>query len=123
VNLVITTAGLTLFHTQHLSMARQRFHIAYLWGSPEVCLRSVLDRERDLERGLCRGIWLLDNERVFFWLTLPFNKPLLIDAFTDSGDRRRDIDILHDLEQLMAQGSPGQSGHRLSSEIISPSAW
>jgi hypothetical protein len=47
----------------------------------------------------------------------------MIDAFTDSGDRRRDIDILHDLERLMAQGSPGQSGHGLGSEIISPLAW
>jgi hypothetical protein len=101
-NLVVTPTGLTLFDPDHISAARDLFHIAYLWGSPEDCLRSFLERERRTGRGLTGPTWLFNNERVYFWLDLPFNKLRRVNAFADDGSRRPDSDILLDLERLMA---------------------
>jgi len=101
-NLVVTPTGRTLFDPDHNSAAKGLFHIAYLWGSPEHCLRSFLERERRTGRGLTRPTWLLNNKHVYSWLDLPFNKPLRVNAFADDGSRRPDSDILLDLERLMA---------------------
>jgi hypothetical protein len=101
-NVVLTTTGLTLFDPDHIAAANGHFHIAYLWGVPEACLSSFLDRDRRRNPRLTGLHWLLNNHRVYFWLDLPFNAPLRVNAFTENGERRPDEDVLADLERLMA---------------------
>lgn len=100
--IVISPTGGTLFDPEHLSAAKGRFLIAYLWGSLEACLRICLVRERRVPRGVNGLFWLGNNQHIYFWLDFPFNAPLRVNAFTENGERRPDDDVLADFERLMA---------------------
>jgi hypothetical protein len=99
---VVTPTGKALFDPEHLSAAKGRFLVAYLWGKPEDCMRSCLVRERSKPRGVNGLFWVINNQHIYFWLDLPFNAPLRVNAFTQNGQRRPDDDVLADIEKLMA---------------------
>ena len=46
-NVVVTVPGTCTFYARHLSAAEGLFHIAYLYGSRDLCLSAFLERERE----------------------------------------------------------------------------
>jgi hypothetical protein len=90
-----------IFSPEHLRAGQGYFAFAYLYGHPAHCLQAFLDREQATGRRLGAEWWNSNNHTTFGCLSLLFNHPLLIEAFTAGGIRRDPEQIYADVHNLI----------------------
>ena len=106
--LVVTFPGNCLFGGMHIGNARDLFHVFYLFGQPDFCLKAFLQRECHSGGQYSLAHWAHYNGQIFEYLSHPMNHWRLINAFVADGTRRPDSLILADIERLMKHGeAPG----------------
>ena len=98
--IVVTFPSRFVLTPPRLTAASGRFHVAYLFGLPQVCVRAFLAREAQTGRGLPASHWNENNSPVYDKLARPENKRYCVAAFAPDGSRRPPAEILADIQRV-----------------------